>query len=468
MRVRSVAPWLAIAVVVALCGIVFWTWISMRNRTGVPRRVPVEHPAASAGEDQPPENPGTLTLGSAKPSTHPGEWSNFRGANHDNIATSSVSLARSWPPEGPPVLWRIPVGEGHAAAAIRDGRVYLIDYDREKQEDAIRCLSLDTGEEIWRYSYSVLVKRNHGMSRTIPTLNGRFVVTIGPKCHVVCLDALSGELAWKKDLVREHETKVPMWYAGQCPLIDNGRAILAPGEKPLMMAVDPATGETVWQTQELDGWGMTYSSILPIEFQGERQYVYCSLQGVASVSARDGRVLWTLPEWKTKIATIAMPVWIAPDRLFFSGGYNIGSMMVRLEKNDDGETSPTVLFRLESEVYGADQNTPILYRDHLYGVAPKPVTALVCLDLEGNRLWTSVPHATFGLGPFLIVNDLILALDDEKGTLHLAEATATGYRELAQAKLLNGHDAWGPLAFAEGRLILRDLTEMICVDLEAK
>jgi outer membrane protein assembly factor BamB len=59
----------------------------------------------------------------------------------------------------------------------------------------------------------------------------------------------------------------------------------------------------------------------------------------------------------------------------------------------------------------------------------------------------------------------MLALNDENGTLHLAEVSPGGYKEITQCKLLGGHDAWGPLALAEGRLIARDLTEMVCVDL---
>ena len=51
-------------------------------------------------------------------------------------------------------------GEGHAGAAIRNGRVYLLDYDRENEADALRCLSLENGEEIWRFTYPVKVKRN--------------------------------------------------------------------------------------------------------------------------------------------------------------------------------------------------------------------------------------------------------------------------------------------------------------------
>jgi outer membrane protein assembly factor BamB len=65
----------------------------------------------------------------------------------------------------------------------------------------------------------VKIKRNHGMSRTIPFVTEESVITIGPKCHVVCLDAETGNLRWVRDLVKEDGAEVPAWYAGQCPLV---------------------------------------------------------------------------------------------------------------------------------------------------------------------------------------------------------------------------------------------------------
>ena len=449
-----------------LCLALFAWWLSSGEREADKEqvRLPLKHVRGSAAKKGTPANEGTLIAGQGKPSSWPGDWPQFRGPNRDNLARSSRPLAARWPEAGPPVVWRIPVGEGHAGAVIHQGRVYLVDYDRRKWEDAIRCLSLDDGREIWRYTYSVEVKRNHGMSRTVPAVNDRFLVAMGPMCHVHCLDAASGKLVWKMDLVRDYGTTVPPWYAGQCPLIDGDKAILAPGGKPLMMAVDLATSNVLWRTPpQYDDMGMTHSSILPIEFAGKRQYVYCTGQGVVGVSARDGSVLWTKPEWKIGIANIPSPVWLGDGRIFFSGGYNKGSLMIRLVA-DGGAIRVQDVFSRRANEFGSDQQTPILYEGHLYGVQPKPAE-MVCMDLEGKRLWTSGGERRFGLGPYLIVNDMLLAVDDQNGTLHLAKAGPSGYNELGRAKLLQGHDAWGPMAFAEGRLILRDLTEMICVDL---
>jgi len=149
-----------------------------------------------------------------------------------------VQLATQWPKEGVKHLWSIEVGEGYAGAAILNGRVYVLDYDAVGKADVVRCLSLADGKDIWKYSYPVFVKRNHGMSRTIPAVTDNYVVTLGPKCYVTCLDAVSGEFKWMIDLVKDFKTTIPQWYAGQCPLIDGQKAIIAPGGESLMIAVD--------------------------------------------------------------------------------------------------------------------------------------------------------------------------------------------------------------------------------------
>ncbi|MBM3889944.1 MAG: polyvinylalcohol dehydrogenase, partial [Verrucomicrobia bacterium] len=241
---------------------------------------------------------GKLVKGDGAPANLNGVWPAFRGPKGDNICTDPTPLAKSWPEGGLKALWRIPVGEGYAAPAIWKGCVFLMDYDTQAKADALRCLSLADGKEIWRYTYPVKIKRNHGMSRTIPTVTDKCVVAIGPKCHVICVDTLTGELRWKLDLVREFNTEVPPWYAGQCPLVDGDRVILGTGGDALVIAVDLMTGKLLWKSPNPRRWQMTHSSLTPVEFKGRRMYVYCASGGVAGVSATDGAILWSTPDWK--------------------------------------------------------------------------------------------------------------------------------------------------------------------------
>ena len=135
--------------------------------------------------------------------------------------------------------------------------------------------------------------------------------------------------------------------------------------------------------------------------------------------------------------------------------------MVKLERSGEGFAS-SELYRLEAGEFSADQQTPVLIEDHLYGIIPGG--ELACLELNGKRLWTSDGATDLGLGPMLAAQGMLYSLEDQSGMLRLAEASPTGYRELASAKVLDGHDAWGPMALADGRLILRDLTQLLCLD----
>ena len=393
-----------------------------------------------------------------------GSWPRFRGANLDNISTDPTSLARSWGPQGPPRLWGVQLGEGYAAPAVINGRVYVLDYDQAARADRLRCLALATGQELWSQAYAVEVKRNHGMSRTVPALTDNHVVTLGPKCNVMCCDATTGQVRWELDLVTQLGATVPEWYAGQCPLIDGGRVILAPGGTALLAAVDLASGQVVWQTPNAKGWKMTHSSVIPVSFGGQRMYVYCASGGVVGVSAKDGSPLWETPEWTVSTANVPTPVDVGGGRLFLCGGYNAGAMMLGL-KSGGGKVTPEVIYRLKPNVYGSQQQTPILYKGYLYGTAPN--SQFVCLDLNGNLKWSSGSTKRFGLGPYMVAGGMLYVMN-ETGELALVEPSPSGYREMARAKVLNGPEAWGPLAIAGGLLLARDLTSMVCLDVRAR
>lgn len=303
------------------------------------------------------------------------------------------------------------------------------------------------------------------MSRTVPVITGDSVITFGPKCHVVCLDAVTGALRWKRNLVSEDGAEIPAWYAGQCPLADGDRLILGVGgPDALVMALDCKSGEVIWKTPNPGGWKMTHSSIVPMDLDGERSYVYCTGGGVAGVSAADGRLLWQYPDWRINIANVPTPLVIDNRRIFLCGGYNAGAMMIEVSRVDN-EYRPEQVFRLDPRVFGSDQQTPVFFNGYIYGV--RPDEQLVCLDLEGNIKWTSSSANKFGLGPYTVINNLLFVMDDE-GRLTVAKAVPDAYKPLTSAKVLEGHESWGPMAFTAGRLIVRDLTRMRCLNIMAE
>ena len=120
------------------------------------------------------------------------------------------------------------------------------------------------------------------MSRTVPAVTERYVVTIGPRCQVMCVDRINGDFIWGLDMAKQYGVEVPQWYTAQCPLIDGDKAILAPGGSSVaMIAVDLNTGEILWEAPNNIELSMSHSSIIPGMIHGKRMYVYSADGGLS-------------------------------------------------------------------------------------------------------------------------------------------------------------------------------------------
>ena len=448
-----------------------WLWLSKPLEVALDLRVPGADgtPADAMRAEQATDLAGTFQQFDGVPASFPGAWPRFRGPDFDNIVKDGVPLAERWGESGPKVLWSVEVGEGYAAPVVLNGRVYLLDYDEEAQADAIRCFSLADGREIWRRSYSVTIKKNHGMSRTVPAVTDNYLVTMGPRCHVVCLDPVSGAFRWGIDLQRELGAEEPLWYTGQCPLIDGPLVILAPGAPDaLLMAVACESGAPVWKTPNPDGWKMSHSSIMPATIGGRRMYLYCAAGGIVGVAADGpdaGALLWRHP-WSAKVVAPS-PVPLGDGRVFITAGYGEGGMMLRVTETN-GAFSCEVLHRHgPKDGLASEQQTPIFYDGLLYGIMPKDAGAMraqfVCYDPGGALVWSSGQANRFGLGPYILADGKFFVLSDE-GEMTVLRASRTGFEPLGRARVLEGHDAWGPIAVAAGRMFVRDLNRLVCLD----
>jgi outer membrane protein assembly factor BamB len=399
-------------------------------------------------------------------------WPRFRGVNSDNIYSSGIPMKNNFGGEVPRELWSVELGEGHAGAAIYEGLVYILDYDEDLRADMLRCFVLETGQELWRRWYDVQVRRNHGMSRTVPAVTDDYIVTLGPRNHVMCVRRETGEFLWGIDIEQEYESEVPLWYTGQCPIIDKGVAIIATGGNALMIGVDCETGEVLWETPNPGDWKMSHSSVMPFEFGGRQMYVYSASGGVAGIAADGpdvGSVLWQSSQWNHPVVA-ASPVCMPDGKIFLTAGYGAGSMLLQLiEQNGKFDVEVLMSFR-PGEGLSSEQQTPVLVDGHLFGVLPKDARTLrnqmVCVrpDDPTQVVWASGPTARFGLGPFIVADDKFYLLDDD-ATLVIIRKSTRGYEELDRVKLFDGHDAWAPLAIADGYMVLRDADRMICIDL---
>lgn len=403
-------------------------------------------------------------------STLKGEWPCFRGQNHDNIArnTSPMQLLGGDFKE----LWSLETGEGHAAPVISEGKAYLLDYDERMSADALRCLDLMTGQQLWKRWYRVPMKRNHGFSRTIPAIADGMVITIGPEGHVMCCDKETGDMKWSMDMKKRFETEIPFWYTGQCPLIDGNTLVLAPaGKDTLMLGVDIHTGETLWGTANSVGFKMSHSSVIPMNLSGARAYIYIGVGGVCGISAEEanrGQMLWSASKWQPSVVAPS-PMPITQNQAFLVAGYGAGGALLQVDKAG-GSLNATIKDSYKaSEGMSSEQQTPINYNGKLITILPKDGggmrerLAMYSPDNLHKPIWTSAADERFGLGPYMVVDDKLFAFKED-GELYVYQLNASSMTLLRKQRVMEeGIDAWGPLAYADGVLLVRDSKTVKCL-----
>lgn len=392
------------------------------------------------------------------------DWPQFQGPDRNGMS-QETGLARTWPAGGPKSLWSIPLGEGFAGPAIRDGEVYILDRT-QFQQDVLRVLSLDTGKELWTYSYYAPGEVTYNGSRTTPTVTEKYVFTVGMMGQFHCIDRDTHEPVWKKNLAKDFKgAKIGGWGVAQSPSVYNDLVIVAPqAPRAFVVAFQQATGKVVWKSAGVGDRG--YSSPVIETIGGVDQAVIIGSGKVAGISMENGKTLWTYDGWTCRIP-IPYPTLLPGDRLFLTGGYGAGSAMIQIKRFGSHFTVEELF---KTEECGSQIHEPILYDNHLYmnSNGNKRRDGMLCLTLDGTVRWRTKDTSglpLFERGNLLMADGMIISLDGKKGTLHLIDPSPQGFKQIAVAKVLDGPKAWSPMALSGGKLLVRNQNEMRCLDL---
>jgi outer membrane protein assembly factor BamB len=402
------------------------------------------------------------------------DWPQINGPTRDAVSTEK-GLLKSWPEAGPKVLWTTAVGGGYGGPVVRDGELYFLDRV-DDQKDILRCFDLATGAEKWRYEYDCPGKVGHTGSRTPPTVDDKYVYSVGLMGNFLCVDRKTHKPVWQKNLMTDFGMELPQWGYSQAPLLYKNLVIVAPQAKDAMVAAyDRVSGNLVWKSPSFGLPG--YVSPIVYTLDGVDQVVMIAANdkpgtipgGVAGFSVTDGSLLWKYEGWQCFIP-IAYPVLLPGDRLFISAGYKAGSATIEVKKGEKGWEAKE-LYKLPFDVCGVHIPQPILYKDYLYlnSNSNERNDGMACFALDGTRKWNTA--ATEGLplferGSLILADGMIVALDGKTGILYLVDPSPDGYKQIAQAKVLEGKEMWAPLALCDGKLIVRSQDTMKCLDLK--
>jgi len=419
------------------------------------------------------------------------DWPQYLGPDR-NSTSPQKGILRSWPEKGPEILWTVNVGLGYAGPIVRDGRVYLLDRE-DKVADIMRCLDFSSGKELWKFSYEAPGTSMYPGSRSVPAIDGNYVYSCGHNGDLYCIDINTHKPVWHKNVWTDFGgTKLPIWAISQCPLIyGNLLIILSQAPEAGLIAYNKLTGAIVWKTPNLGN--ETYASPAIVKIAGEDHIAMVisytnpighrelpqTMGKIVGIRPQTGEILWEYNNWQNHIQ-VASALDAGEGRILVVGGYELGTAMVKVEKKTDGKYSVTEIFRHND--FGDHTKPPIMYKGYFYAQfsTNSKRDGLACMDMNGKVLWKTMRNPPFDKGSMILADGLIIATDG-RSILYLIEPDPTGFKPLASAELLNeggtvstdptgprvvgSPQSWAPLALADGKLLIRDKTRLMCVKL---
>ncbi len=378
------------------------------------------------------------------------DFPQFLGPNRDGMLRGP-RLATSWKKNPPRELWRRRIGAGWSGFAVT-GSLALTQEQRGSRE-LVTCYDLNSGRLIWSHAdearYFTTIAGEG--PRATPTVRDSRVYALGATGILNCLDLVTGERLWSKNVIIENESVLPDWGMSGSPLVFEDLVVVSAGGASgrSLVAYARQTGERVWAGGNDRAH---YSSPNLVTLDGTRQILIFNARSIASHEASSGQVLWTYA-WRAGHPHVAMPIRLPQDRVLISSGYGTGSELLEVRRSPASDWEVDQIWkshRLKSKFAN------LIYHDgNIYGLDDG---ILVCLDAaDGSLQWK---EGRYGHGQLLLVASLLLIMA-ENGGLVLVQASPDRHRELTRFSAFNSK-TWNPPALAGDYLVVRNDVEAAC------
>jgi len=445
------------------------------------------------------------------------DWPQFLGP-HANGVSDEIGLLDKWPTNGPPLVWEKKIGTGYGAPSIRGD--LLVFHHRLGDEEIIESLETATGKSIWHYAYPSHFIDPYGYNngpRSSPLLTDDRCYTLGAEGKLVCLDLKTGKLIWQRDTAADWTIPPAFFGVGSSPIIVNiggsagpslspsdgeragvrGLLIVMVGGQPNagVVALDPATGKTVWESvgeknwqgQPMVGWPgqrkvnwqtwekqASYSSPVAATIHGQRHLLCLMRQGLVSLNPTNGAVNFSF--WFRSPANDsvnAMVPVVVDDLILISGAYyKIGSVLLKMKP--DGKGVEELWRSLALELHW---NTPIYHDGYLYAFSGRnePDAHFRSVDFKtGKLMWDRderwQPHSTptpdvYGRGSCILADGKLVVLG-EGGLLGLFKLNPQQPEEISRFQVPQLHyPCWAAPILSKKRLYLRSEDHLVCLNL---
>lgn len=381
------------------------------------------------------------------------QWPVFRGPGGLGICTFE-NIPSEWDgPSGKSILWKTPVPlGGHNSPVVWEGRVFLTGASEDKRQ--LYCFDADSGTLLWTGDVpastdpalgDLYIMEDTGHAASTAAVNGTFAAAIFVDGQVGCFD-MDGKLQWTQSLGVPESA---YGYASSLTFYEDRLIVQLDQtydtDKSFLIALDFATGETLWRTPRPVPNSWTSPTVANV---GDAYQVLTSgAPWVIGYDPKTGEELWKVECLDGDVAPTQV---VAGGKVFAVEPYS--SMTAVDPAAAEGERI----------AWQADGDMPDICSPLAAGGLVWTLTGqgdLACWDAaDGSEIYNESLDAMFQASPSLVGERLYLL--SEEGRMTIAGAGRTfetiGHNELGEKTLASP-------AFAPGRIYLRGIDHLYCI-----
>ncbi len=384
-------------------------------------------------------------------------WPVFRGPGAGQAM--SDGFPTQWDSDkGKAVLWKTAIAlPGNNSPIFWDGRIFLSGADDKRR--GVYCLDAATGEMVWKQQVKIEesageeppeVNEQTGFAAPTMATDGQRVFAMFANGDIAAFD-FEGKPVWAKalgtpDNLYGHASSLITYR--NIVIIQFDQGYDPEEEQSTLLALDTATGKTVWRTERPvpNSW----ASPILINTGQRDEVITCADPFVISYDPITGKELWRTECLSSDIG----PTPAYAGGLVFACNDMAGLFAIRPPAPGEGDEGEIV--------WSADENMPdmaspasngqLVFVAASYGV-------VTCYDAkDGAKVWEHDLETSFTSSPTIVGDYVYLA--DEDGVTHIFEA-ARKFKAVGTGKLSEA--LYATPAFVAGKIYIRGDKNLFCI-----
>jgi outer membrane protein assembly factor BamB len=386
------------------------------------------------------------------------DWPQWRGPERTGIS-KETGLLKQWPASGPALQWRTAgLGEGYGSMSVNGAKLFV--QGLKGRDSVVTAIGRADGRVLWTRVLGPGRENDRGSGpRGTPTVDGDRVYVLTENGDLAALRAADGGIVWQRNILKDFSASNLSWLVSESPLVDGERVIVTPGGRGAgMVALDKATGKTIWTTKELsDEAG--YASPIVADIGGVRTVMTLTSAAGVGVRVSDGKLMWRNRSAANNTANAATPVF-SNNTVFYTSSYGTGGALLSLTPQNGEVRAQEVYFTRDMQNH---HGGVIVLGTTLYGFNNSIMAALELST--GKTLWR---NRSVGKGAITFADGRFYILGEDH-VMGLAEASPAGYQERGRFSIPDqGWPSWAHPVVSGGRLYIRNQGTVSAFDIRAR